>query len=116
MMLSDLSSLWIRLGNSIRQNMTCFDCNDAQIALVADKGLKLPDTMTDGDVRRAIPAGVDLDTPVSSAARSRRFCREGDDSLQGTMISARFKDGSDTGVAIPDNPRVRSLLRVLRHA
>ena len=71
MIFSDLSSLCIRPDSSIREAMTCIDHNNAQIALVVDEEFSLLDTITDGDVRRAILAGVDLDTPVSEL-RGRR--------------------------------------------
>ena len=45
--------------------MACIDSGDAQIALVVDEKQRLLDTITDGDVRRAILAGIDLDSPVS---------------------------------------------------
>ena len=64
-MISDLSALSIASDSSIRQAMACIDHNNAKIALVVDEERRLLDTITDGDVRRAILAGLDLDAPVS---------------------------------------------------
>lgn len=64
-MISDLSSLCIHPDSSIHQAMACIDQNAAKIALVVDEKHRLLDTITDGDVRRAILAGLDLDAQVS---------------------------------------------------
>lgn len=64
-MISDLTDLCIGSDSSIRDAMACIDNSDAYIALVVDKTRRLLDTITDGDVRRAILAGTDLDSPVS---------------------------------------------------
>ena len=64
-MISDLAALCISPDSTVRQAMACIDGNIAHLALVVDKQLRLLDTITDGDVRRAILAGVDLDSPVT---------------------------------------------------
>ena len=70
-MITDLSSLCVGPGSSIREAMACIDENDAHIALVVDAERRLLDTITDGDVRRAILAGIDLDSPVSALVGRR---------------------------------------------
>jgi dTDP-glucose pyrophosphorylase len=45
--------------------MTCIDRNAKGIALVVDKERRLLGTVTDGDIRRAILAGVNFELPVS---------------------------------------------------
>ena len=70
-MITDLSSLCVGPGSSIREAMACIDENDAHIALVVDAERLLLDTITDGDVRRAILAGIDLDSPVSALVGRR---------------------------------------------
>lgn len=50
---------------SIRQVMKCIDDNRKGIALVVDEERRLVGTVTDGDTRRAVLAGVDLDIPIS---------------------------------------------------
>ena len=64
-MITDLSRLCVGPESSIREGMACIDENDAHIALVVDGSRRLLDTITDGDVRRAILAGIDLDSPLS---------------------------------------------------
>jgi len=56
-MITDLSSLCVGPESSIREAMACINENDAYIALVVDAERRLLDTITDGDVRRAILAG-----------------------------------------------------------
>ena len=45
--------------------MKCVDRGSCGIALVVDKEKRLSGTITDGDVRRAVLAGTDLESPVS---------------------------------------------------
>ena len=65
-MTSDLSQNCIHQDSSIRVAMTCIEHSHAKVALVVDSQYRLMDTITDGDVRRAILGGEDLDAPVSS--------------------------------------------------
>jgi dTDP-glucose pyrophosphorylase/CBS domain-containing protein len=51
---------------SLRQVMACIDHNKKGIALVVDRQRKLLGTITDGDIRRAILSGKDLDQPAST--------------------------------------------------
>lgn len=64
-MIKKLERFLARPGDSIRQVMACIDRNAKGIALVVDKGYHLLGTVTDGDVRRAILGGMDLEKPVS---------------------------------------------------
>lgn len=61
----ELSSLFISSDQSIRAAMQCIDRGSCGIALVVDSEGKLQGTITDGDVRRAILSGTDLESPVS---------------------------------------------------
>ena len=65
-MLTDISVLFVSSNSSIRDAITCLEDNNAKIALVVDDDKRLLDTITDGDVRRAILAGINLDDSVSS--------------------------------------------------
>jgi len=64
-MFSNLSILCVQPSASIRQAVACIDRNSCGIVLVVDDEKRLLDTVTDGDVRRALLAGVDLDSPVN---------------------------------------------------
>ena len=70
-MMPNILPLCLRPDGTIRQAMACIENNKAKIALVVDDEDRLIDTITDGDVRRAILAGVDLNSTVS-ALRDRR--------------------------------------------
>lgn len=50
---------------TIRDASACIDGNRAKIAVVIDDQAHLLDTITDGDIRRAILAGIELSSPVS---------------------------------------------------
>lgn len=63
-MIDDLSSLCVSGDSSIRQAIACIDQNTAKIALVVDDENRLLNTITDGDVRRAVLAGTELDAHV----------------------------------------------------
>jgi len=60
-----LEFLFISSDHSIRAAMACVDRGGCGIALVVDQERHLLGTITDGDVRRAVLAGTDLELPVS---------------------------------------------------
>jgi len=60
-----LQALHISPDQSIRVAMMCIDRGSYGIALVVDSERRLRGTITDGDVRRAILAGTDLESPIS---------------------------------------------------
>jgi len=64
-MSSDLSNLLIGPGASIRDAASCLDHSARGIVLVTDAEHKLLNTITDGDIRRAMLAGVNLDGPIA---------------------------------------------------
>lgn len=64
-MYTDLTHLSIGPETSIHGAITQMEGNRIGIVLVVDTDRKLLGTITDGDVRRAILANVDLDQPVS---------------------------------------------------
>jgi dTDP-glucose pyrophosphorylase len=51
---------------SLRTAMTCIDRGAKGIALVVDEHKRLVATLTDGDLRRAVLAGLGLDVPVAT--------------------------------------------------
>jgi dTDP-glucose pyrophosphorylase/CBS domain-containing protein len=68
---TQLQSLFISPDHSIHAAITCIDRGRCGIALVVDQESRLLGTVTDGDVRRAILAGKDLETPVSVLLASK---------------------------------------------
>jgi dTDP-glucose pyrophosphorylase/CBS domain-containing protein len=62
---TELQALFISTDHSIRAAMECVDRGSSGIALVVDQERRLLGTITDGDVRRAILTGTDLESPVS---------------------------------------------------
>ena len=68
-------------STSLRQTIEAITNGNLQIALVVDANNKLLGTVTDGDIRKAILAGKDLDItaeeamrrePITSAAKTPR--------------------------------------------
>ena len=51
----------------LRETLANISRTGAQIALVLDDGGKLQGVVTDGDVRKAILAGIELDSPTQRA-------------------------------------------------
>jgi dTDP-glucose pyrophosphorylase/CBS domain-containing protein len=64
--MTPLDDMLISPEISIREVMACIDRNAKGIALVLDAECRLIGTITDGDIRRAILAGIDLDLPVQA--------------------------------------------------
>jgi dTDP-glucose pyrophosphorylase/CBS domain-containing protein len=69
--MAELEKVAVSPANSIREVMDCIDRNTRGIALVLDDQGHLIATVTDGDIRRAILAGLDLDLPVQSLVERR---------------------------------------------
>ncbi len=67
----ELQVLFISPVHSIRAAMECVDRGSCGITLVVDQDRRLLGTITDGDVRRAILAGKDLELPVSVLLESK---------------------------------------------
>ena len=70
-MTSRLSGLCISPASTVRQAMACIDRNGQGIALVVDEERHLLGLVTDGDIRRTILSGLDLDLPVERVLDGR---------------------------------------------
>lgn len=70
--MTDLTSLLVTPGTAIRDVMACIDRNTKGVALVVDDERRLVATITDGDIRRAILAGIDLDRTVDALVHGSR--------------------------------------------
>ncbi len=67
----DLSTLCVSPHNKIRDAIAAINRNERGIALVTDETRKLLGTITDGDIRRAILSGQELDFPVKALLASK---------------------------------------------
>lgn len=67
----DLSNLTISPDSTIRQAIACIDKNGKGIVLVTDNERRLLGTITDGDIRRAMLASIDLESNVSVILEKR---------------------------------------------
>lgn len=61
----DLSTILITSDKSIRDLIECIDNGPCKIAVLVDSAGNLVDTLTDGDVRRALIKGVSLDENIT---------------------------------------------------
>jgi dTDP-glucose pyrophosphorylase/CBS domain-containing protein len=68
---NELQALYLSPDQSIRMAMICIGKGRCGIALVVDKERHLLGTITDGDVRRAVLEGKDLESPVSALLLSK---------------------------------------------
>ncbi|MDD4975466.1 MAG: nucleotidyltransferase family protein [Bacteriovorax sp.] len=62
--MKDLKKIKVSLGSTIRSTIQIIDTSAMQIALVVSSDGKLVGTVTDGDVRRALLAGISLEDIV----------------------------------------------------
>lgn len=67
--MSPVRDVCIRLDSTIRDAMACIDESAAKIALVVDEEGSLIDTITDGDIRRAMLRGLGPDSAVAELKR-----------------------------------------------
>ena len=70
-MISDFSSVCVLSDCSIKQAISLINRNKKGIVLVVDEERRLIGTVNDGDIRRAVLAGIDLDSPVGLLLKMR---------------------------------------------
>jgi dTDP-glucose pyrophosphorylase len=68
----DLSNLLLTADVSILDAVAAIDRNERGIVLVVDGERRLLDTVTDGDIRRAMLAGIAFDMPIGHLASRRQ--------------------------------------------
>ena len=61
----DLSTVLVTSDQTIRDLIECIDNAPCKIAVLVDQDSRLLDTLTDGDVRRALIKGISLDSHIS---------------------------------------------------
>src|SRR5215510_6149464 len=70
--MNELEQVRVSPEHSVRQVMECIDQSAKGIALVLDEQRHLIGTVTDGDIRRAILAGMNLELPISDLLQQRQ--------------------------------------------
>lgn len=70
-MTRDFSSLVVSQDTTLRNVISCIDKNGKGIAIVLDNDNHLIATVTDGDIRRAILAGIDVDLTINDLLHRR---------------------------------------------
>jgi dTDP-glucose pyrophosphorylase len=66
----DLHKICVFPYSTVREAMAAIDQGMVQLAIVVDRDRRLLATVTDGDIRRGLLAGLSLETPVSAVMRS----------------------------------------------
>ena len=69
----DIKSLFIQPKGKLRQAIDILEKSSIGIVLVVDQENILLGTITDGDIRRALIRGVDLDENVSEVMKKELF-------------------------------------------
>ena len=80
--MKNLDDYKVRLDTNIHDALKIIDHRGGQIALVVDGGQKLLGTVTDGDVRRGILSGIDVQCPVSMIMNAEPVKAKPSDSRQ----------------------------------
>src|ERR1051325_1596392 len=70
--MNELERVRVSPEHSVRQVMECIDQSARGIALVLDAQRHLIGTVTDGDIRRAILAGMNLDLSINELLKNRQ--------------------------------------------
>ena len=70
--MSEPTNLLVTPSMSVQEVMECIDRNAKGIALVVDEEFHLIGTITDGDIRRSILSGMNLDLPVQQVLDRRQ--------------------------------------------
>jgi dTDP-glucose pyrophosphorylase len=99
-----LERIFVDPNATLRETIAHIDAGRAQLALVVDADRRLIGTVTDGDVRRALLHGVELDHAVEGIVRRDPICvpaGTGDDELLELMTDHRIEQ-----VPILDDGRV----------
>ena len=99
----DLNKILVRESATIRETMACIDSGAKGIALVVDDQQRLVATLTDGDMRRAILAGRNLDSTVASLLEGLRAAG------RLSPITARIATSRDSLVQLMSERSVRHI-------
>ena len=99
----DVCTVCIPREATIRDAMASIDAHKAKIALVVDERRRLLDTITDGDIRRAILSGLGPDDPVSSLKRRK------DGSVVASPVTARYGDSPAALLRLMDGQQIHQV-------
>lgn len=108
-MLNNISDLRVDAATSIRATIATIAANSRQVALVLDDGGRLLGIVTDGDIRRGILRGLDLDEPVTEIMNAKpHVASEG---APASVVFERMHDFAIRHMPVLDSEgRVKALL------
>ncbi len=116
MFFPDIIKIFSPVSSSIRELMLCIDANAKGMTLVVDEQQRLVDTITDGDIRRAILSGMEMTLSVQDliahkatvAARDVITAVAGSDHTQ--LITLMSEHGIHHVPIVDDDRRVIDLV------
>lgn len=89
--MKDWRNVLLSPQTSVRDTIKVIDASAMQIALVVDKNNTLLGTVTDGDIRRAILKGIDLNGPASEVMNSNPTVTKSSESREVVLAIMRSK-------------------------
>ena len=92
-MLNNISDLRVDATTSIRDTIATIAANSRQVALVLDDDGRLLGIVTDGDIRRGILRGLDLDEPVTEVMNAKPHVAS-----EGTPLSVVFERMNESAI------------------
>lgn len=101
--LQNSDDLFVKQTDSIRDAMTRIDRSARGIVFVVDEDRHLENTVTDGDIRRAILAGLGLDASIA------KLLRTGMKATGRQPVTASFESTREEQLAIMAKMKVRQL-------
>ncbi|MDP6883774.1 MAG: sugar phosphate nucleotidyltransferase, partial [Rhodospirillales bacterium] len=96
---------------TIHQAIKAIDSSSRQIALVVDGEDRLLGTVTDGDIRRAILRGADMDAPVGNVMKDEPHVARESDSKE-RLLSRMVSESVRQFPLLDDNGRVTGLVYI----
>ncbi len=88
---TDLDDLMVLPETSILDVMKTIDRTGLEVALVCDRSRKLLSVVTDGDIRRALIRGMELNAPIKDVG-NRRFTSVGDNVSRMDALDLMLKE------------------------
>ena len=85
------NKILINPSHTIFQALETLQKISTKCLIVVDKNIKLLGTINDGDIRRAILKGLNLETPISKVYKKKSFYIHDTDKINENEIFTRFK-------------------------
>lgn len=91
MLIEDVGSLLVRDSATVRDALERINSGNMQIALVVNTDAQLVGTVTDGDIRRALLSGIDLEDVVAKAMQGDFISLSTEDATMASALMRRHR-------------------------